>query len=106
MPIPAWGFVAVWEFRPKTGAESRFREAYGPQGVWATFFVTGEGFVSSELNQDLKDPARYLTLDFWVSRAAYETFRAAHAEEYKAIDQQCEALTAGENLIGYFERLP
>jgi heme-degrading monooxygenase HmoA len=109
MPIsgnPAWGFVAFWEFRPKPGAESRFESAYGPQGIWAKFFAAGEGFVATELHRDLKDTGRYLTLDFWVSHAAYEGFCKAHAEEYQSIDQQCEDLTAEEKLIGYFERLP
>jgi heme-degrading monooxygenase HmoA len=109
MPIsgnPAWGFVAVWEFRPKAGAESRFESAYGALGIWAKFFTAGEGFVATELNRDLKDLGRYFTLDFWVSHADYEAFRTEHAEEYRNIDRQCEDLTAEEKLVGYFERLP
>jgi quinol monooxygenase YgiN len=53
----------------------------------------------------LNDPGRYLTLDLWVSRAAYEKFRADHAAEYRAIDAQCEALTEHEAEVGRFERL-
>jgi len=106
-PVPAvWGFVAVWEFRPKPGAEGRFQEAYGSQGLWARFFAAGEGFVAAELNRDLKDPGRYLTFDFWASQAAYDHFRETHAEQYRMIDAQCEDLTAEERLIGYLERLP
>ncbi len=66
---------------------------------------TGEGFVATELNRDLKDPARYLTLDFWESREAYDAFRAQHAAEYAAIDRECEALTAEEKALGAFERI-
>jgi len=101
-----WGFVAVWEFRPKPGAEQRFEATYGPQGIWASFFAAGKGFVATELNRDLKDPGRYLTFDFWTSKAAYDQFREAHADEYQRIDAQCEQLTAEEKLIGHFERLP
>jgi heme-degrading monooxygenase HmoA len=100
-----WGFVAVWEFRPRPGAEGRFEETYGPQGPWVRLFSTGEGFVATELNRDLKDPGRYLTLDFWESRDAYDAFRRKHAKEYAAIDHECEELTTEENLVGSFERM-
>lgn len=99
-------YVIVWEFKPKAGAEERFERAYGAQGVWASFFATGKGFVATELNRDLKDPRRYLTLDFWTTKAAYDDFRAANSERYQSIDRLCEDLTAEEKLIGYFERLP
>jgi heme-degrading monooxygenase HmoA len=102
---PRWGYIIVWEFRPRQGAEARFEEAYGPQGVWAKLFARGEGFVGTELNRDLKDAGRYITVDLWVSRGAFEAFRAGHQAEYTAIDQQCEALTAEEKPLGTFQRL-
>lgn len=97
------GYLIIWEFRPRKGAENRFQEAYGPQGIWAKFFARGEGFIGTELNLDLKDPTRYLTLDFWESKQAYDAFREAHPAEYQAIDEQCEALTAEEKPLGTFE---
>ena len=100
-----WGYLIAWEFRPRKGAERAFEEAYGPQGVWARLFQKGEGFVGTELNQDLKDRGRYLTLDLWVSKQAYEAFRVAHRAEYQAIDEQCESLTEQERELGRFERL-
>jgi heme-degrading monooxygenase HmoA len=100
-----WGYVVVWEFRPRSGLEGRFEELYGPRGPWARLFASGEGFVATELNRDLKDSGRYLTLDFWKSREAYNAFRAKHAAEYAAIDRECEALTAEENSLGAFERI-
>jgi heme-degrading monooxygenase HmoA len=100
-----WGYVVLWEFRPVVGAEARFEKAYGPRGAWARLFATGEGFVATDLNRDLKDPARYLTLDFWASREAYDAFRAKHAAEYAAIDRECEALTVEEKPLGAFERI-
>jgi heme-degrading monooxygenase HmoA len=100
-----WNYVVVWEFRAAAGAEARFEDAYGPCGTWARLFATGEGFVATELNRDLKDPARYITLDFWESKDAYDAFQARHAAEYAAIDRECEALTAEENALGAFERI-
>jgi heme-degrading monooxygenase HmoA len=100
-----WGYVIAWEFRPKTGADSKFEEAYVPHGVWVRLFRQGEGFVATELSRDAKDTRRYLTLDFWESKFAYEKFRAARASDYAAIDAQCESLTEFEREVGQFERV-
>lgn len=100
-----WGFVIAREFRPKAGAESSFEETYGSDGVWVQLFRQGEGFVATELNRDAKDTRRYLTLDFWESKAAYEKFRADRASDYAAIDAQCESLTDDEREVGQFERV-
>lgn len=102
---PRWGYLVIWEFRPKPGAEAAFEQAYGPQGPWARLFTGAPGFVATELNRDLSDARRFLTLDFWASKQAYDAFRTSHASEYKAVDQQCEPLTAEEKLVGTFERL-
>jgi heme-degrading monooxygenase HmoA len=100
-----WGYVIVWEFRPWPGMEERFEEAYGPQGIWATLFRESTGFISTELNRDLADPKRYLTMDFWESQDAYELFRESKASCYAAIDVQCEVLTEHEREVGRFARL-
>ena len=101
----AWNFLAIWEFRVQPGKEKLFEEAYGRRGIWAQFFASGKGFVATELNRDLKDSGRYITLDYWVSKREYDEFRAQHAQRYSAIDAECEAWTAEEKLIGSFERL-
>jgi len=98
-------YLVVWQFRPRPGAELHFEEAYGPRGPWARLFASGEGFLRTELNRDLKDSGRYLTLDFWTSKEAYESFRAKHAAEYAAIDRECEALTVEETSLGEFARV-
>jgi heme-degrading monooxygenase HmoA len=100
-----WGYLVAWQFRPKEGAESKFEAAYGSNGVWAKFFMRDEGFIATELNRDLRDPDRYLTLDFWVSKEAYDRFRSEHIAEYQEIDVQCEALTEQETELGQFERI-
>jgi len=101
----AWGYLVLWEFRPRTGSEVRFEQTYGSDGLWARLFKNGEGYIATELNRDLKDPGRYITLDFWTSRKAYDSFRATHSAEYEAIDRQCESLTEYEKQLGAFERL-
>jgi len=98
-------YLVLWQFRPRPGAERHFEETYGPRGAWARLFRTAEGFVRTELNRDLKDLDRYLTLDFWTSKEAYEAFRAKHVTEYAAIDRECEALTMEEKFLGEFSRV-
>jgi heme-degrading monooxygenase HmoA len=100
-----WGYVIAWEFRPKAGDERRFEEANGSSGIWARLFRTADGFVGTELIRDCKDMTRYVTLDFWVSKTAYEKFRAERASDYAAIDAQCESLTDFERELGQFEKV-
>ena len=100
-----WGYLIAWEFRPRPGSEKEFEKAYGPNGLWAQLFARNQGFIATELNRDLKDPHRYLTLDLWASRDAFERFKAEHQSEYQVLDQQCEALTDQETELGRFERL-
>lgn len=100
-----WGYLIVWEFRPKAGLESRFEEAYGPNGIWAQFFRQGEGYCGTELVRDTNETGRYLTIDVWASREAYEKFRHTNLEEYNQLDRQCGEMTQAELKLGMFERL-
>ncbi len=99
-----WGFLVIWEFHVKPGVEMAFEQSYGPQGVWAKFFRSGEGFVATELIRD--HSGRYLTMDFWVSEKAYDNFRRQNAGRYKKIDAECEAMTDSETEVGRFARVP
>ena len=102
----AAGFVIVWEFYVTATKRRRFERIYGPDGVWAQFFRRAPEYHGTELIRDSSMPGRYLTLDHWTSRGAYEKFKRACAADYKAIDRKCEALTQKEVEIGRFERLP
>jgi heme-degrading monooxygenase HmoA len=100
-----WKFVVIWEFHVRPGMERAFEKNYGADGSWARLFREGEGFVATELSRDVKKPGRYLTLDFWSSQEAYESFRDQHAVRYHEIDAECEELTGGEVEIGKFARV-
>ena len=95
-------FLIVWEYRVKPGQESAFWRAYGPGGEWVRFFRQGPGYFSTELLRDASEERRYLTIDRWSSRAAYDTFHAQRRAEYEAFDTAYEALTEQETLIGAF----
>ena len=100
-----WRYVIIWEFRVREGTEERFEEVYGPAGEWARFFMQDDLYIRTELIRDFKERGAYLTLDFWVSKKAYDEFREKHLAEYKAVDQKCEALTESEREIGSFTRV-
>ncbi len=100
-----WGYLVVWEFHVKRGQEQVFEQVYGPDGTWAQFFRGGDGYLGTELVHDLKESSRYITLDFWTSRLAYERFREQYLAEYRAIDEQSAELTEAELQVGEFERV-
>jgi heme-degrading monooxygenase HmoA len=99
-----WQHLVIWDFRVKPGMEPRFEEVYGPNGLWARLFETAPEYLGTELTRDSEDAHRYLTLDYWTSKDAYENFRRRNAEQYRAIDAECEAMTDSEVEIGSFAR--
>ena len=60
----------------------QFERVYGPEGEWARFFRTGRGYIGTELLRDVEIPARYLVVDRWESRDAYNDFVDANRDEY------------------------
>jgi heme-degrading monooxygenase HmoA len=72
-----------------------FERVYGPEGEWAQFFRAGAGYVGTELLRDLEVPGRYLVLDRWESREAYNAFVEAHHDEYmRRVDET----------VGYYDQ--
>lgn len=94
--------MIVWEFRINAQAEAEFVRHYGPEGTWARFFRTGEGYVRTELVKDVADPFRFLTLDYWRSQSDFKKFRDGHLAEYEGLDKDLEGLTEKEARLGSF----
>lgn len=95
-------YAIVWAFRPRPGRAAEFEQAYGPAGEWAMLFQQAPGYLGTDLLRPIDDAGRYLTVDRWESRAAYEAFRAARSAEYEALDRACEGLTEAEERVGEF----
>jgi len=95
-------FVVVWEFWVRSGAEGEFERAYGPDGAWVRLFSGDPAYGGTKLVRDAGEPRRYLTLDYWASAAAYESFKRDYVVQYGEIDRQCEKLTEREEEIGRF----
>ena len=82
-------FVVLWMFEAKAGAAEDFVRAYG--------------YLDSQLARDIEIARRFVTIDRWASRAAFDAFKAAAKPEYDALDARCRQLTRSERLIGHFE---
>ncbi len=98
-------YVILWRFRTVVGKESEFEHAYGPSREWALLFRRDDGYLGTELLRHPDESREYLTLDRWVSRAAYEAFRARWSGEYRRLDRRLEELTEEETFQGAFETL-
>jgi heme-degrading monooxygenase HmoA len=95
-------YVIVWEFRIRQGTELEFAEHYGPDGSWARFFQSGEGYIRTDLVRDVSDGGRFLTLDYWKSQSEFKKFREQNLAEYERLDKEFEGLTETETRLGSF----
>ncbi len=93
----------LWEYRVPAAMRSEFERHYNRDGAWAELFRRDSGFRGTTLLRDPEDAARYLTIDGWDDRAAYQRFRQGFGAEYAALDRQMEALTESERHLGSFE---
>jgi heme-degrading monooxygenase HmoA len=92
-------YVIVWKYEVLADSEMDFRAAYGPDGDWAELFAKHEGFVGTELIVT-DDPYHYLTIDRWESEESFNAYSDLDREEYRRLDQQFEAFTVSEELVG------
>ncbi len=99
-------FVYIWEYRVRPESRERFREQYGPDGGWTQLFRQADGYISTELYQDLEDDQRFLTVDRWVTEAAFRAFRDRFSAAFDELDRVGETLTIDERCIGHFAYAP
>jgi hypothetical protein len=95
-------FHIVWVFQAVPERLGAFADAYGPGGAWVGLFREGAGYRDTELFHSQADPSRFLTIDRWDSRIAYEQFRRERVSDYARLDAACEALTVREEFLGAF----
>ena len=95
--------IRVWSFQPAPGREGEFAAAYSGDGVWARLFGQAEGFVGTRLLAPEEAGGRWLTLDEWQSRDAFDRFQQAQGDAYRTLDEELAGLTADERFVGAFE---
>jgi heme-degrading monooxygenase HmoA len=82
-----------------------FERVYGPDGAWAAFFHGAAGYVGTELLRDLEVSGRYLVLDRWESREAYQAFVEANRDEYMRRVDETAFHHEQELRLGTFENV-
>ena len=82
-----------------------FERVYGPDGEWARFFRGGRGYVGTELLRDVETPGRYLVVDRWETREAYNEFVAANRVEYMRRVDETAFHHEHELRLGTFENV-
>ena len=95
-------FTYIWQYTIHPELESEFLEAYQPDGEWACLFSRDPNYIKTELLQDSKNKAQYMTIDYWTSEAARDAFRSKYGREYDELDERCDSYTRSETLIGDF----
>ena len=95
--------VLVFSYEAREPAE--FESVYGPEGEWSDFFRGGAGFVGTELLRDVEVPGRYLVIDRWESREAYQAFVDAHRDEYMQRVDETAFHHVQELRLGTFENV-
>jgi heme-degrading monooxygenase HmoA len=93
-------YLILWEYHIKPEAREIFEQIYSPTGTWADLFKKSAGYLGTELLHDETDSQKYLTIDRWISKEAYESFLEHWKQEYETLDKQCEGLTEHEVLLG------
>ena len=97
-------FVILWEFEVKPGCEQSFESANGPEGAWPQLFRRDSGYLKTLLRKDPSRIRMYLTLDFWHSESAFQSFQSANCEAYLALNRSTEGLTFRETQLGSFKQ--
>lgn len=96
-------YVIVWEFDVKPDCAREFEEAYGPEGIWAAFFKRGKGYRWTQLLKTIDRDHHYVTMDYWVSREDFESFKEQQSAEYEALDEKCKRFMLKEVFLGAFD---
>ena len=82
-----------------------FERVYGPEGEWAAFFREGRGYVGTELLRDVESPGRYVVIDRWESREAYDAFVGERRDDYMRRVDETAFYHDQELRLGTFENV-
>lgn len=95
-------FTVIWSFEINPGCENEFEKLYGSEGDWVKLFKTDTNYIKTELQKDIDNPVRYITIDYWKSKEAYYNFKEMEKANFIKIDRLGEKLTIAESYIGKF----
>jgi|SRR3989304_4754866 len=95
-------YLTIWEYKIKPEMKNEFENLYGSEGAWVKLFEKFPDYIKTELHHDIKNPDRYVTIDYWKTRESYYRFKETSKREFLEIDKKGEDLTLEEKQIGEF----
>ena len=95
-------FATVWTYKVRPGKRDRFVEIYGAEGKWASLFRQQEGFIRTDLFEDLTQEGHFMSADLWRTRSDYEQFQENYGGTYEELDRQCASLSE-QSHYGFLE---
>ena len=102
IPMASERFAYIWQYTIEPTRRSDFLAAYKPRGNWALLFSRDPSYLETVLLQDDEDENRYVTIDYWKSKADRDFFRERFSVEFDSLDSKCEAFTREEQFLGDF----
>jgi heme-degrading monooxygenase HmoA len=93
----------VWKFKPPTGRETEFEQAYSGSGDWVELFRNAAGYQGTTLLRPSEPDGWWLTIDRWDSAADFDAFIEEFGEEYRVLDAKLEGVAGEEQFVGTFE---
>ena len=99
-PMESERFAYVWRYTIDPARRSAFLAAYKPGGEWAQLFSHDPAYLETILFQDVESEDRYVTIDFWKSKADRDSFRERYPVEFDGLDSRCGAFTKSEQFLG------
>lgn len=93
-------FVYIWKYTIALDFESEFLSAYRIDGDWSELFSRDSNYIKTDLLQDSVHKDQYMTVDYWNSKSARDSFRSKYSKEFEELDRRCEAFTKKEVFIG------
>lgn len=96
-------FAIAYSYEARDAEE--FERVYGPNGEWAEFFRAAPGYVGTELLREVENPGRYLLIDRWESREAFERFSADRQAEYFRRSEDSAVHYLQELRLGAYENV-
>ena len=95
-------FAYIWQYTIDPTRRLAFLAAYNSGGEWAKLFSRDPSHIETMLLQDDGDQNRYVTIDYWKSKADRDSFRERYSVEFESLDSKCETFTKEEQFLGDF----
>lgn len=95
-------YTIIWQYTVHPTYRDAFIEHYHANGEWVKLFRHSPDYIETEFFQLEADKHTFITIDKWMTAAAYDRFLKDHHSAYERIDKLCEKFTVKEALVGKF----